>query len=408
VVPAECAQAVGHLVAGHSPARLRRGPAVAGRKLRVALNALHLVAGETGGGEIYARNLVAALAARGDAQLTLFLPREARGSEDEWPSTVDVEPLPVPGRNRALRVGGEQTVLPAALRRGQVDLLHNLFSTAPVVPGVPQVTTVYDLIYKRYPEAHRGVLSAGMAALVSVAARRSRRLLTLSQATKRDLVDFLHVEADLIDVTYAGPGMTGHAKPMPEDELRRSLGLDGAPLVLTVSAKRPHKNLRRLFAAFAQVQSDPPPVLVVPGYATPFERDLQEAADRAAPGRIRFAGWVDESTLEGLYRSATCFVFPSLAEGFGLPVLEALARGVPTASSNATSLPEVAGDAVLYFDPLDIASIADALERLLSDHRLRERLAEAGRAQARRFSWQETAELTRASYERALSASSRS
>src|SRR5439155_14540571 len=101
------------------------------------------------------------------------------------------------------------------------------------------------------------------------------------------------------------------------------------------------------------VEHDPAPVLVFPGYATAFEAELRERAEQQAPGRVRFAGWVDDATLETLYRAASCFVFPSLAEGFGLPVLEALVRGVPVACSNVSSLPEVAGKAALYFDPYD-------------------------------------------------------
>ena len=118
--------------------------------------------------------------------------------------------------------------------------------------------------------------------------------------------------------------------------------------------------------------------------------------------RVRLIGWLGDAELEGLYAAAACMVFPSLAEGFGLPVLEAMARGLPVASSNATSLPEVAGEAALYFDPLDLPAMTGAIERLLADAELRERLAQAGREQAARFTWERTAEGTRRSYERAL------
>jgi alpha-1,3-rhamnosyl/mannosyltransferase len=146
------------------------------------------------------------------------------------------------------------------------------------------------------------------------------------------------------------------------------------------------------------VSAAPPPVLLVTGYPTAFEAELR----RQAGDRVRFAGWVDDATLEGLYRLATCLAFPSLAEGFGLPVLEAMRRGVPVACSNATSLPEVAGEAALYFDPTDTVAIATALERILEDAGLRERLATAGVAQAGKFSWEATAAATLESYERAL------
>jgi glycosyltransferase involved in cell wall biosynthesis len=143
-------------------------------------------------------------------------------------------------------------------------------------------------------------------------------------------------------------------------------------------------------------------VLVVPGYATGFEPELRRRAAAADADRIRFTGWLDDRDLEGLYRCADALVFPSLAEGFGLPVLEAMKRGLPVACSNTTSLPEVAGEAALYFDPLRTDEIATAVERLLSDARLREQLGAAGREQAKKFSWDATARATLESYARAL------
>jgi glycosyltransferase involved in cell wall biosynthesis len=265
---------------------------------------------------------------------------------------------------------------------------------------VPQVTTILDVIYKRYPETHRGVLSWGMRALVPLAARRSRRILTISEASKADIVRFLDLSPDRVDVTYLGPGLPDDVTPTPEDELRRRLRLGDEPIVLTVSAKRPHKNLERLISAVGTL--DTPAKLVVPGYATPFEEALRAHAKRVAPGRVIFTGWVDSQTLEGLYRAATCFVFPSLAEGFGLPVLEAMARGIPVGCSDRSSLPELGGEAVLYFDPDDTAAIADAITTLFRDVGLRSRLAEAGPMQARKFTWEATARGTIQSYERAL------
>jgi glycosyltransferase involved in cell wall biosynthesis len=308
----------------------------------------------------------------------------------------------VDARSRPGRVLAEQTALPRAVRRSDVKLLHNLFTTAPALPFVPQVTTILDVIYRRFPETHAGLLTLGMRALVPLAARRSKRILTLSEASKHDIVRFLGVPADRVDVTYLGPGLDSTVLPKPEAEIRRSFELGRAPVVLTVSAKRPHKNLERLIDAFGRVEHDPKPVLVVPGYPTPFEGKLRELAEQRAPGRVRFVGWVDDATLEGLYRMATVFVFPSLAEGFGLPVLEALVRGVPVACSNVSSLPEIAGEAALYFDPTDTNALTRAVERLLVDQELRRRLMEAGPERARRFTWAETARLTRETYARAL------
>ena len=365
--------------------------------MRVGFNLLHLVPGETGGSEIYARRLITALLEL-DAQVqpTLFVAREAAGVG--WPAGAEAVALPVSARSRVARVLAEQALLPRAVGRARVDLLHNLFTTAPALPGVPQVTTILDVIYKRFPETHAGMLARGMNVLVPLAAKRSRRVLTLSEAAKDDIVRFLGVAPERVDVTYLGPGMPEHVEPVPEEELRREFELGDRPLVLTVSAKRPHKNLERLLDAFARVSAEPEPVLLITGYPTPFESELR----RRAGERVHFAEWVDDATLEGLYRIAACLAFPSLAEGFGLPVLEAMRRGLPVACSSATSLPEIAGNAALYFDPVDTAAIAAALERILGDGQLRDRLSAAGREQAASFTWTATAHATLASYERAL------
>ena len=203
-------------------------------------------------------------------------------------------------------------------------------------------------------------------------------------------------------MTYLGPALPT-TDQVPDEELRRRLGLGNEPIVLTVSAKRPHKNLERLFEAFLGIATEGQPTLVVPGYPTFHEPALRARAEALGAGsRIRFTGWLEDDLLDGLYRAASCFVFPSLAEGFGLPVLDALVRGTPTACSNASSLPEVAGDAVLYFDPMDVGEMTRAIERLLADAALRERLRRAGPERARMFTWERTAQATLASYDRAL------
>jgi glycosyltransferase involved in cell wall biosynthesis len=370
--------------------------------VRVGLNVLHLVPRETGGGELYVRRLVPALLEAGrDLELVVFAGHEASPSlaAEPWASDVELVHIPVRSRSRARRVLAEQTLLPRAARRARIDLLHNVQNTAPAMPRVPQVTTILDVIYKRHPETHAGVLAAGVALLVPLAARRSRRILTLSEAAKEDIAHYLHVERDRIDVTPLGPGLPDDVSPVGEGELRRRHALGDAPIVLTVSAKRPHKNLERLLEAIALVRADPEPVLVAPGYETVFEQELR----RRAGERVRFLGWVDDDELEGLYRAATCFVFPSLAEGFGLPVLEAMLRRVPVACSRIGPLEEVAGEAARFFEPTDVEDMARAIESLLSDAALRARLVEAGRERAKEFSWARTAEATIWGYERALS-----
>jgi glycosyltransferase involved in cell wall biosynthesis len=343
------------------------------------------------------RRLVPALLAASDGlRLTLFAGSEAYPSllAEPWAREATIVRVPVQARSRARRVLAEQTLLPRAVRRVRVDILHNTLNTAPALPGVPQVTTIHDVIYKRFPET-AGRLNVGVALLVPVAARRSRLVLTDSKASKEDIVKFLGVEPMRVVVAPLGPGLPEPDKPLPEAELRRRLGLGEAPIVVTVAAKRPHKNLNRLLDAFGRLDTDA--VLVVPGFETTFEAELKQ---RAGSG-VRFLGWVDDLTLDGLYRAATCLVLPSLAEGFGLPVLEAMARGTQVACSDISPLREVAGDAALYFDPHDPAAITRAIEICLEDEELRARLRAAGFERTRLFTWSRAAEATFECYERA-------
>jgi glycosyltransferase involved in cell wall biosynthesis len=366
--------------------------------VHVAFNLMHLVPGETGGSEVYARRLIPALReADPELELTLYVGGLAR--DVDWGAGVEVVPLRFDPRSRVRRVLAEQTLLPAAVKETAPDLLHNVFNTAPAVRAVPQVTTIHDVIFKRFPETH-GLLAKGVEVFVPLAARRSARVLTDSEASKSDIVRFLHVPPDRVDVAPLGPGIPEYAMGPPPDEVRRELGLGVGPLVLSVLAKRPHKNASRLIDAFAQV---PQAVLAVPGYSTSYEDELRRHIDDAGlDDRIHLLGWVDDALLDGLYRAADCFVFPSLAEGFGLPVLEAMLRGAPVACSNATSLPEVAGDAALLFDPLDVDAIAVSMRRILDDPELADRLRAAGLKRAKRFSWDEAARQTLACYRKAL------
>jgi glycosyltransferase involved in cell wall biosynthesis len=374
---------------------------------RVGLNLLYLVPGETGGTETYARRLVPVLAdARPDLELAAFVTREAFDAlgGDAFGPRVHVVPLRASGRSRAARVAAEQLLLPRRLRRHGIELLHSLGSTAPARPGRPSVLTLHDVIYARYPEAHTRLMALGMRLLVPLSARSAERIIAVSRASAAEITRVLHVPAERIDLVYEGGRPLGPATPEPE--LRARLQLGDAPIVLSVSARRPHKNLNRLLHAFAGVPGDT--LLVLPGYPTPFEGRLAEAIARLGlRGRVRLLGWVSDADLEGLYRAARCFVFPSLAEGFGLPVLEAMERGLPVACSNASSLPEVAGDAARYFDPLDLGDIRRAIAELMTDEGLRSRLRSAARERAREFSWERAAAGTAAVYERVWESSLR-
>ena len=311
--------------------------------------------------------------------------------------------MPVRARNRLEWVRGEQELLPRLASRAGVDLVHSLANTAPVWGSYRRVVTIHDLAYRLAPEAHLGVLGLGMRVLVPLAGRRSHRIIVDATSTRDDVEALLRIAPSRIDVVPLGLGAGLRADPMPEAELRAKLELNGRPIALSVSAKRPHKNLSRLIGALALIPVERRPVLVLPGYSTRHEDQLRRrAAELGVTGDVRFLAWVDQAELEGLYSAAACFVFPSLMEGFGLPVLEAMARGVPVSCSARGALGEVAGDAALVFDPESEAAIAATIERLIGDPPTADRLRAAGRERAARFTWAATATGTLASYDRAI------
>lgn len=280
--------------------------------------------------------------------------------------------------------------------------MHSLASTAPLWGRFRRVVTVHDLIYARFPEAHAGIRDKGMKVLVPTAVRRSHRVITDSKSTRDDLVELLSVSPENIDVVPLGLGRVRREEPLVEREVRARFDLGERRLLLSLSAKRPHKNLLALIGALALLPAEGRPLLVLPGYPTEHEARLRDhAASTGVAQDVRFLSWLSPEELEGLWALAAAFVFPSLYEGFGLPVLEAMSRGVPVACSNASSLPEVAGEAALLFDPHDEAAIAGALRQVLEDQAFRERLRARGLARVAEFTWERTARLTLESYRRA-------
>jgi glycosyltransferase involved in cell wall biosynthesis len=345
--------------------------------IRVGLNLIFLVPGESGGMETAARETIPHLAARDDLRVTLFVNREAAGS---FGGAAEEVVVPVRATNRLEWVRGEQLLLPRLAARHRCDVVHSMASTAPLRGSFRRVTTIHDLNYRIVPESHFGVRGYGMRLLVPAAARRSHRILVDANSTRDDLREHLGVDQGKVDVVPLGVS----APPAPERRPER--------MVLCVGAKRPHKNAVAVVEALQSTGLR----LVVTGYRSPYERVLRERA--AALGvDLELPEWVD--SLDDLYARAGVVVVPSLYEGFGLPVLEAMARGVPVVSSDRSSLPEVAGDAALLVDPEDRRALREAIERALNDGH---RLGEAGRERARQFTWERTAELTAATYRRAL------
>lgn len=370
----------------------------------LGVNALFLQP-RMGGIETYVRRLLPALLeVRPDLRVSVFVNGAGREliAAEEWSSGVELVSHPLLGLpgTRALT---ETTLLGALASRRGVEVLHSVALVAPLRTRAASVITIADMTWLRQAGAVPPHTRLLWRALVFPAARRAERVITLSQAARDEIAEDLGVPADRIDVVPLGAGAEPVETPTSETALRERLGLGSGPIVLAVSALLPHKNVGTLVEAMAAIRARAPDaVLVVPANPTPLGQRLRERArELGLDGAVVLPGWVDAADLEGLYAAASCFAFPSLREGFGLPVLEAMRRGLPVACSNASAVPEVAGDAALLFDPTRTDEIADAVSRLLVDDGLRAELGERGRRRAAEFTWRRAAEETLASFERA-------
>jgi glycosyltransferase involved in cell wall biosynthesis len=349
---------------------------------------------QAGGAGRYAEELVPALIdADPGLRLTVFVNRDAPATLAQSPWAGDVEWVRLATRfSNRTHLPGQTFAVPVVAARRRLDVVHSLANGGPPLTfGARRIVTLLDLIWLHQREAW-GTPAAvrTMALLTRISARTANRVITISESARDDIVGNFGVAPAKIDVTPL-------AVRLPE---KRPPSTDGPPLILCVAQKRPYKNLASLIHAVADL---PEATLVLPGAPTEHEAELRGLADRlGVVDRVRFPAWVSGDELEALYAEATCFVLPSLIEGFGLPVLEAMARGVPVACSDRPALPEVAGDAALLFDPTDQHAVTDAVRRLLGDAELREQLSARGLERVKHFTWRRTAELTLESYRRAI------
>jgi glycosyltransferase involved in cell wall biosynthesis len=374
--------------------------------MHIGLNLVYWVP-DSGGSGTYAAELIRALhRTQPGTRITAWVGQGAPAGLDahDWGGEVDWVHLPVKSTGSPVHVPIELLWLGLDARRRGVDVVHGLAYCTPILaPGVATVVTLLDLTWKHHPETVTRLARTMFGLLSPLCGRTADRVVAISEHGRADLVATLGLDPDTIDVTPLGVSSRPRVEPTPSARLRTAYGLpDSAPVVLCVAQISRHKNLGALVRALARCHT-PEVRLVLPGRHTPHSDELETLAAREGVlERVIFPGFVDDADLEGLYLLADAFVLPSYAEGFGLPVLEAMRRGVPVACSNASALPEVAGDAALLFDPHDPAAIAAATDRLLLDATLQADLRQRGRRRAASLTWDRTAELTLGSYRRAL------
>lgn len=306
------------------------------------------------------------------------------------------------------RLGGSRRLaiplaLPIELVRRPVDVCHATYFMPPVAPG-RFVLSILDLGFESHPEHFPWAVRMRLSRLTRSGARRARHIVTLSEHAKRSIVDLYGVPADRISVTPLAA--SDDFSPAPRDDdaaIRARFGLP-AEYLLYVGKIQARKNIPRLLRAYRALREEMPgaPKLALVGDRTWKSEETFAVLDELALApHVLLPGRATDAELPAIYRGATLFVYPSLLEGFGMPPLEAMQSGAPVACSNASSLPEVIGDAAIAFDPLSVPAITDALRRILESETLRSDLVERGRQQARKFSWQATARAVLGAWERA-------
>ncbi len=358
------------------------------RRLRIGVNALYLIPEGVGGTEIYLRNLLGSLGEiDGFNEYFLFTNRETSAKLGPKQPNFYICQQPVRAAFRPARIVWEQIGLPLAVAAQRIDVLLNPGFTAPIICGCPQVTVFHDLQHKRHPEHFRRFDLPFWRFFLFWSAQLSEIVIADSAATAADLETF-----------YRLPSRKTRTIPLGVDPAFFALARARRPepILLAVSTSHPHKNLDRLLRAFSAFHRGRPEFrLVITGlrgfHATNLERLRQEL--RLADS-VQFTGWIPREELYEWYARAWAFLYPSTFEGFGLPVLEALAAGVPTACSRIEPLASIAAGAAFQFDPDNDVEILEAMDRLVSDASLRARLRAAGPERAAQFSWRTTAQLT--------------
>lgn len=351
------------------------------------------------GNETYIRNLVAEFCLmRLPWPLALYhtLPAAKLGGEQLCGSLRRLRP-----HSPLLRI---PVSFPLALARDRVRLAHFQYVAPPLCP-CPTVVTVHDISFEFFPEYFHPLQRARMRLLIPLSARRAAQVITISEYSRRTLIERYGLAEDRVTVTPLGvsPSFRVIEKDLAARATAR-FGIDG-PFILGVGNLQPRKNLERLLRSFAALRRDTSCTheLVLVGQMAWLGHRVQEETRRLGiEAHVHQTGYVSEDELVALYNRADVFAYPSIFEGFGLPVIEAMACGTPVLTSNTSSLPEVAGDAALVVDPHDVEAIAEGLRRLVSERRLREKLTSAGFLQARQFPWRRTAEETVSVYARAL------
>jgi glycosyltransferase involved in cell wall biosynthesis len=367
--------------------------------MRIAIDATAIPSQRVGAGN-YIFNLTRSLAELlPPDELVVF----AR-SEDIRPIS-NIQLINTPHSSRIRRILWEQFSLCAQLRDLSIDVLHSPHYTMPLRSECASVVTFHDMTFFMYPEMYQFYRKFFFRTMIRRSAQRAQAIIAVSESTRRDILRLLKTDPAKVFTVHLG--VAPHFRPLDDpaalEELWRSYHLPKR-FILYVGELEPRKNVPALVQAFKSLvdQSLPHALVIVGPKGGMYDRLLRTIASLGLTDRIIFTGYVPEDELPLFYNAAELFAFPSIYEGFGLPVLEAMACGAPVVTSNVSSLPEIVGDAGILVDPRNVSALADAMLRVLKGGDLRRDLSRRGRERAALFSWRRTAQETLTVYSSAL------
>lgn len=378
----------------------------AGRTPRVLFDATSVPADRGGVGR-YVDGLLGALGARADVDLAVVCQRTDSERYARILPDAQVVAAPAAVNHRPARLAWEQTGLPLLAQQLGAKVLHSPFYTCPLRASCPVTVTVHDATFFTEPEHYDKSRRTFFRSAIKTSLRRANRVIVPSKATRDELIRLLDADPTRVDVAYHGVDSSAFHLPTPEEKarVRARLGLGDTSYIAFLGAKEPRKNVPNLIRGWAAAVADrpSPPALVIAG-GQGHDDDIDQAV-AGVPGHLRLLrpGYLRFADLPGYLGGALVAAYPSYGEGFGLPVLEAMACGAPVLTTPRLSLPEVGGDAVAYTGP-DSDDIARELRALLDDEPRRTALARAGLSRAKEFTWESSAEVHLAAWARAAAA----
>lgn len=375
--------------------------------MKIALDLTQIPVKKTGAG-IYARHLVKEIATTDLIDKGMEFYFFAQDDDVEWQEIITGNPacrlININSgrfRNLFLRVLFEQLILPRQCRKLNIDLIYSFHYTIPLFTGIKRAVIFHDMTFYLFPHLHQFIRRFYFKMLIPLALKKSDCITTVSQSTKNDILKrFKKIDPAKIAVIPLGvePVSSGPA-PGASDEILKGIGLRSRQYFLFVGTLEPRKNITGIIDAYHHLtvttqRAKDFKLVITGGKGWFYDSIFHKVKSYGLEGAVVFTGYVEDLIKHTLLEHAFMFIYPSFYEGFGLPVLEAMAHGIPSITGNISSLPEVAGDAALITDPHRWQDIAEAVDRLLVDKKLYQTLAEKGPERAGLFSWKRNAQTT--------------